>query len=159
GNTFQRNLTFTGVYNPDPFGRLRANTRNFRDKVKVERGTFLVTQNELVYSVQNVYVAALRARALVTVAEEALKDAQEQLRSAEPRLRAGTAPEYDVLRARVQVVNIQQNLVTAQATTRRTVSNLVRLLSIDPTTRLELVPIALPPEPEQAAIATARQAL
>src|SRR5262249_33990924 len=55
GNTFQRNLTFTGVYNPDPFGRLRANTRNFRDKVKVERGTFLVTQNELVYSVQNVY--------------------------------------------------------------------------------------------------------
>jgi outer membrane protein TolC len=96
---------------------------------------------------------------LISVSREAVAAAREQLRVAEAGLRAGTSPEFDVLRASVQVSNNRQGLVTAEANYRRTVASLAELVSLEPTTRLELVPVALPPEPDQVAVATARRAL
>lgn len=159
GKTFTRNFSITGSYNPDPFGRIGSQREVARRQVNVARGGFFTTQNELVYAVQNVYLATLRAQELVRVQQEALAAAQEQLRVAEAQLRAGTAPEFDVLRARVQVENTRQNLVTATANVARTGASLSRLLSIEPTTTVELVPIALPPGAEGVAASTARQIL
>ena len=159
GRTFTRSFGVTGSYNVDLFGRFRENTRAARSAVNVNRGGFFTTQNELVFAVQNVYLAALRSRALVSVSREAVEAAGEQLRVAQAGLRAGTSPQFDVLRASVQVSNNRQTLVTAEANYRRTVASLAELVSLEPAVRLELVPVALPPEPEQVAIATARQAL
>jgi outer membrane protein len=157
GQTFSRNLSVSGTFDPDPFGRLRANRRIAERSVNVARGSLFVTQNELVFSVQNVYLTALRARELIAVAQEAIEAAREQLRVAEAQFRAGTAPEFDVLRASVQVANLRQSLVTADATYRRTLVSLAELLSLEPQTRVELVPLALPPEPDAvAAVATRR---
>ena len=72
-------------------------------------------------------------------------------------MRAGTAPEFDALRASVQVANVRQSLVTAEANYRRALANLVQVLGIEPRTRVELVPLELPPEPDAIAAATARR--
>jgi len=64
------------------------------------------------------FVAALAAAQLVSVREAALKRAEEQLRQAVARLRAGSATRSDSLRARVQVGTAQQDLITALATLR-----------------------------------------
>lgn len=146
GNTFTREVSASGTYDVDPFRRLRDQLRSAQHQVNVARGGLYTTQNELVYAVQNIYLAVLRARELVTVEEEALAAAQEQLRVAGAQLRAGAAPEFDVLRARVQVENVRQNLVSAQATERRTLATLVRLLSLDPAQGVQLAPVDLPPD-------------
>ena len=156
GKTFTRNFSISGSYNPDPFGRIGSQREVARRQVNVARGGYFTAQNELVYAVQNVYLATLRAQELVRVQQEALAAAQEQLRVAEAQLRAGTAPEFDVLRARVQVENTRQNLVSAGASVRRTTASLGRLLSIEPTTAVELTPISLPAGAEGIAASTAR---
>lgn len=159
GRTFSRSLAVTGSYNTDPFGKLRDTRRAALNGVEVARGGLYQVQNELVYAVQNIYLAAMRGRALITVASEAVEAAREQLRVAEAQFRAGTAPEFDVVRASVQVANERQALVSAEAAYRRAVVALGQVLSLDPATPVELVPLSLPPEPEAVAIATARQAL
>jgi outer membrane protein len=159
GRPFTRDFSAAARYDPDPFGRLRAQTNIARRQVNVARGGLYVTQNELVYAVQNVYLAALRAHELVGVQQEALVAAQEQLRVAEAQLRAGTAPEFDVLRARVQVENVRQNRVSAQSTELRTLATLGRLLSLEPTEGLDLVPVTLPTEADAVSTAAARRLL
>jgi outer membrane protein TolC len=159
GKTFTRNFSIAGSYNPDPFGRLGNQREAARRQVNVARGGYYTAQNELVFAVQNVYLTALRAQELVKVQQEALEAAQEQLRVAEAQLRAGTAPEFDVLRARVQVENIRQNLVSAGANVRRAVASLSRLLSIDATSTVELVPVSLPEGAGGVAATTAREVL
>ncbi|MGV3724284.1 MAG: TolC family protein, partial [Actinomycetota bacterium] len=62
-------------------------------------------------------------------------------------------------RAKVQVENTRQNLVSAEATFRRTVASLSRLLSLEPNSSVELVPVALPPDAEGIAGSTARRLL
>jgi outer membrane protein TolC len=64
-----------------------------------------------------------------------------------------------VLRARVQVENIRQNLVSAGANVRRAVASLSRLLSIDATSTVELVPVSLPEGAGGVAATTAREVL
>src|SRR5262245_19826959 len=103
GQTFTRNLTVTGSYDVDPFGRLRDARRSAERQVNAVRGTLFTAQNELVYAVQNLYLAALRNEELIRVGRDAVGASREQLRVAEAQFRAGTAPEFDVLRASVQV--------------------------------------------------------
>jgi len=159
GRTFTRGFSVSGTYDPDLSGRLRAGRSVAERGVNVARGSYFVTQNELVFAVQNVYLAALRANELIQVSREAVEAAQEQLRVAQAQLNAGLAPEFDVLRASVQVENLRQNQVAASATFRRTTATLTELMSLDPTARVELAPVALPPEPDAVAVAAARQAL
>lgn len=74
------------------------------------------------------FVAALAAAQLVSVREAALKRAEEQLRQAVARLRAGSATRSDSLRARVQVGTAQQDLVTAFAQLRAQEATLGQLV-------------------------------
>jgi outer membrane protein TolC len=159
GKTFTKTFNVIGSYNVDPFGVLRDNKHIAQRQVEVVRASLFQTQNDLVFSVQNVYLSALRAKELIGVSTEAIAAAQEQLRVAEAQFRAGVAPEFDVLRASVQVSNNRQNLVAAQATYRRALVGLAQLLSLEANTRLDLIPLSLPPEPEAVAMATAREAL
>jgi len=159
GKTFTRNFSISGTYDPDPFGRIRSQREIAQRQVNVSRGTYYSAQNELVFAVQNVYLSGLRAQELVGVQREALSAAQEQLRVAEAQLRAGTAPEFDVLRAKVQVENTRQNLVSAEATVKRTIASLARLLSLEANVPVELVPVALPANAEGVAGDTARRLL
>lgn len=64
--------------------------------------------------VRTSFYRALLAQALVGVREEALALAEAQLRDARQKLRAGTAAEFDVLRAQVQVANARPPLIAAR---------------------------------------------
>jgi outer membrane protein TolC len=102
GKTFTRNFGVNGSYNIDLFGRFQDNRTAALRGINVARAASSTARNELAYAVQNVYLSGLRARELTVVAQEAVELAAEQLRVAEAQLRAGTAPEFDVLRASVQ---------------------------------------------------------
>lgn len=159
GKSFTRQFGLSATYDVDPFGRLRAQTEIARRQVGAARGELFTTRNELVFAVQNLYLAALRAGALVGVQQEAVEAAREQLRVTEAELRAGTAPEFDVLRARVQVENIRQNLVQARSTEQRSLAALSRLLSLEPNAQLRLEPVAAPADAGLVAGEAARRIL
>lgn len=61
------------------------------------------------------YFAVLRASGLVDVANARVAEAQQAMRDAEGRLRAGTSTRSDVLRARVTLATARDALVTARA--------------------------------------------
>jgi outer membrane protein TolC len=159
GQPLQRTLTITGSYTPDVFGRLGAQRQAARGTANVARGGLLAVQNELVFAVQNIYLAALRARELIQVQQEAVEAAREQLRVAQAQLAAGTVPEFDVLRARVQVENVRQNLAVAEGNFRRTTATLRRILSLPGDAPLVLAGVQLPPEVEDITVATAQRIL
>lgn len=102
------------------------------------------TANTLALDVYNAFYGVLRARDAVKVAQEAVDAAREHLRLAEVSFRAGTAPQFDVIRASVQVENLRQNLVQAQNAERLAVANLANVLGLDPTVPLDVVAPAQP---------------
>jgi outer membrane protein TolC len=159
GQEFTRNLNVTGSYDTDAFGRLRARREAAQHGVNVTRGAYYLAQNELVFAVQNVFFAALRSRELIKVAQSTLDASREQLRVAEAQFRAGTVPEFDVLRARVQEANNRQSLVSAEAAYRRTRQSLARLLAMEGDALPDPAPVALPPEPDAVASMAAREAM
>jgi outer membrane protein len=63
------------------------------------RLAYNATRNEAVLSVKNAYLDVLRSKEYVTVAEQALKNAQDQQSTADAYLRAGTGTKYVELRS------------------------------------------------------------
>ncbi len=157
GKTFTKNFNLTGSYDLDVFHAKRNGITAAGRGVNVARGSLFLARNELVHTVQTIYLAAMRSKELITVAVEAQRAAEEQLRVAEAQVRAGTAPDFDRLRARVQVANLNQNRLTAEANYRRTLADLASVLSLEPNRAVELQAVALPPEPDATAIATAKE--
>lgn len=147
GRAFTKTFNLSATYDVDPFGRNRDTIRAAQRNREATEGFLATTHNELVFATQNLYLATLRSQELIRVAQESLQSAAEQLRVSEAGFRAGTAAEFDVIRGRVQVANVRQTLVTAEASYRRALATLAQILSLEPNSRLELVPVALPPEP------------
>jgi outer membrane protein len=104
--------------------------------------------NDLTALVQGAYFTALRNQELLDVRVQSVAAAQEQLRVAEAEFRAGTKPQYDVLRASVRVENERQNQIQADNNVRNALTALIDILGIDPRTQLHLTPVpvqTLPP--------------
>jgi outer membrane protein TolC len=130
----------------DLSGRQRSQRRIAQFGVEAASGAVNVQGNDLVFDVQTAYLEALRSQALVRVAIDAVAAAQEQLRVAQAQFRAGVVPQFDVLRASVQVENLHQNQLSAETRENVAAAALIQVLGIEPTTRLELTPL-LPPVP------------
>ena len=115
-------------------------------------------RQELALDVKNGYYSVLRAQAFVRVNEAAVAQAQEQLRVTEAQLRAGVAAQFDVLRARTQLDNNRQALISARNQVNISKNAFVNLLGIDPSTPVTpeapAVP-ALPPLDEGGLLTTA----
>jgi outer membrane protein TolC len=69
-----------------------------------------VTQAQIALQTRQAYYSVLLNQALVTSARESLDAAQKQLTDANSRYEAGTAAEFDVLRAKTEVSQAQQTL-------------------------------------------------
>ncbi len=69
------------------------------------------TVENTIFQVSRAYYAALLADRLVAVEEAALESARAQLEAARERRGEGMARDYDVLRARVEVSNIEAELI------------------------------------------------
>jgi outer membrane protein TolC len=71
-------------------------------------------------------------RALITVSEEALRLAEEQLTDQKNRFEAGTVPRFNVLRAEVDVANVRPNLIRAKNDYLLSQIQLAKRLGLDP---------------------------
>jgi len=96
------------------------------------------TRNDIVYRTRRAYLDALFALRQVEIAEDGRRLADEQLRRVELNQRVGSAAEYDLLRARVEVSN-QDPLVVGARNTRDLAFTALRwLVNVPPETPLEL---------------------
>jgi len=107
------------------------------------------TQDTVALSVRNQWYATLRADSLVHISTANLDRSKAQLAVAEAQLRNGVVAAYDMLRAKTQVANDQQQLTTArnQAQIQRT--SLALAIGVEPTTEFKL---AAPAKPDDIAI-------
>lgn len=147
GSPRTRTAQIAGTYIPDISGRIRASVRSARFGARAASDLTAATMNNLTQQVQSAYDNVLREQALVEVSRQAVAAAQEQLRIAQAQFRAGTVPEFDVLRASVQVANDRQTQTAAESNAAIALGNLVDVLGIDPNTRLQLAPLPVTPLP------------
>ncbi|MGQ9524775.1 MAG: TolC family protein [Armatimonadota bacterium] len=143
----------------DLAGQIRANRRMARLGLENALHDLERTANTLALDVYDAYYGVLRAKAAVKVAQEAVDAAKEHLRLAEVNFRAGTAPQFDVIRASVQVENMRQNLIQAQNAERLALANLANVLGLDPTTALDVVSQVEMPDPATRPVPSYEDAL
>lgn len=106
----------------------------------------LRTRQETALTVKNGYYNVLRAEALVRVSEAAVAASTASLQVSESQLRAGTVAAFDVLRAKTQLANNQQSLISARNQLAIAKNAFANALGLDPST-----PVDLPPLPAIAA--------
>jgi len=103
---------------PRPFGRKpRLALQQADAQVTAAQAQLDASRLALAGQVSAAYYDLLRKQALQKIAEETQASAQRQLSEAEKRVRAGDAPELDVLRAQVPVATAEAALYQAQNTT------------------------------------------
>ena len=84
------------------------------------------------------YYGVLQNKNLVTVNEEAVRNLQAHLKTAQEKFDAGLVAKADVLRSQVELANAQQNLIKSQNSYDLAVANLKNVMSIDPNSDIAL---------------------
>jgi len=122
----------------------------------VEQGKSLARQQalqaqsdwqELYFEVRRSYLTVLARQGNVSLAEQQVRLAQEQLRQAEIRFKVGKAPRGDVLSAALPVAQAEVTLQKKQGEYRKSQQELNQLLGLAQTTPLKLQKPELPSEP------------
>ncbi len=88
------------------------------------------TINNVVARVTREYYAVVLAQALVTVQEENLELLRRQLQDQENRFKAGSVPEFNVIRARVELAGARPDLIRARNDQRLGLARLARTLGV-----------------------------
>ena len=83
-------------------------------------------------NVRTQFTGILTNRALIRVSEETVKLQGDQLRDQKNRFEAGTVPRFNVLRAEVELANVQPNLIRARNNTLLAEIALAKTLGLDP---------------------------
>ncbi|MGC8843069.1 MAG: TolC family protein [bacterium] len=104
------------------------------------------TKEDVITSTKKAFLQALQAKKSIAIFETTLKAAEEHLRVAKANYEAGTVPQFDVLRAEVNLANIRQQLLSVQNAYEMAKSALLNTMGIDPTTPVELQEDVKPPE-------------
>jgi len=96
------------------------------------------TVEEVLYRVATSYYDAVLAGHLVSVQQDALRSARAHLESVEAKRAQGVATEYDVLRARVDVSNIQADLIEQQNRRDLAIARLFKAMGVSQQSDVEL---------------------
>jgi outer membrane protein TolC len=104
-------------------------------------------RQELALNVRNGFYNVLRAEAFVRVNEAAVAQSEELLRVTEAQRAAGVAADFDVLRARTQLENNRQALISARNQVNITKNAFANTIGVDPSTPIEPEPPAVPEVP------------
>jgi outer membrane protein TolC len=118
------------------------------------------TRQDIALNVRNAYYNLLRTQAFVRVNEAAVAQSEELVRVTEVQKAAGLAAEFDVLRARTQLENNRQALISSRNQVAIAKNALANTIGIDPSTPVEIEVPTIPPMPaleEQALVNTAFQ--
>lgn len=95
------------------------------------------TQNKITFQVKKAFYGVLLAQENAKVTEKALDQAKRHLAVVENLFEAGVASRFDLLRTRVEVANLQPDLIQARNNLRLSQENLASLLSL-PSASLKL---------------------
>jgi len=95
-------------------------------------------QQDVVYGTRKAYYDTLLARELVKVSEGDLKLARAHLSDVQKKKKAGVVSEYDVLRARVEVSNVQAELIERQNASHLAMTTLLKTMGVSQESRVEL---------------------
>jgi outer membrane protein TolC len=115
-------------------------------------------RQDVALTVRNAYYNLLRSEAFVRVNEAAVEQSQELLRVTEVQKTAGVVAEFDVLRARTQLENNRQALISSRNQVAIAKNALANTIGVDPSTPVETDSPTVPPMPtldEQALVDTA----
>lgn len=91
-------------------GALSAGIRAARHGVVAAKAAAARSEQQVAYAVRQAYYGVLTAMDATTVARQALAAAEEQLRVARAFVQAGTAPQFDVLRAEARTAEARQQV-------------------------------------------------
>jgi outer membrane protein len=134
----QKAVSLQGNVPLDIFGLIRTAVEQAQFNEIAARLDFNRTRNQTVLDVKNAYYDVLRAKAFVTVQEQALVNAQDRQKIAEANLRAGTGTRFDVLRAQTDVANAEQNVIAARNRVNLSIATLNNVLNIDQNTPVDV---------------------
>lgn len=113
---------------------------------------FVTAGNDIKLNARDAFLQVLRAQKLISVQQQALTDAQEQLKNTQLLEQGGVAAHVDTLRAQSQVQQAQSDLIAAQNALAIANANFNAVLARPIDTPVDLVDIAaLPPQPAQEA--------
>ena len=105
------------------------------------------TRNDVVAGVESAFYAALRERALVTVAQEDLRDSRARLDDANKKFQARTVGILDVARAQTDVAAAQQGVIAARSAAAVGEANLDDAIGLNVDTPLNLSDVGAVDEP------------
>lgn len=88
--------------------------------------------DQVVSTVRSQFTSVLTNRALITVAEESVRLQEDLLKDQRNRFEAGTVPRFNVLRAEVELANVQPTLIRARNNYLLAEINLAKTLGLDP---------------------------
>jgi outer membrane protein len=131
-----------------------AAVRSAAATVEAAEATVVTQRFAVVLGAKRAYFAVLRARELIGLNEERIRQAEEQLDAAERRLQVGRATRSDVLRARLQLSNARQGLLDAAMQRRAAMYTLGQVVGV-----MGPVTVAGSPSLEPGPLALDRDAL
>ncbi|NLN76247.1 MAG: TolC family protein [Armatimonadetes bacterium] len=110
-----------------------------RYKYQIDYLNLMGVSEKLIFDVKRAYLDVLRAKGQQDVAQASVDVAAKRLRDSREKFAAGTAPDFDVTRGEVEVANLNQVLIQANARVVIARSSLNRILGIPVSTPTELV--------------------
>jgi outer membrane protein TolC len=116
-----------------------------RQQVQAANAALASTFNDTLLQVASAYLDLVFVQGQVAIAQEAVQNAQELARLVESRVRAGTAPPADGLRAQAELAERQRQQFQTEEAVRVASAELVRLLRLDPA--VVLLPMEGAPAP------------
>jgi len=96
-------------------GKLRIAVDLTEKEVKATKEQVKKSENKVIYDVVRAYYNVLTARAFVETAQLAVRDAERHLKDAQAVYKAGLGLKSDVLRAKVYLEQMEENLVKAKS--------------------------------------------
>lgn len=125
-------------------GRLEAQVALAEANLRGAEAVFARVQQQVVSAAQQLYLRGLAAQANLRAAANALAQAEEGLRVARARERAGVAARVDVVQAEVAVAGARQGVARADATVRSVEAELNAALNLPLSTPLRLTEALVP---------------
>ena len=130
-NASQRQIGLQATLPIDISGMLRAATDQAKLQEIAARLDVNRSRNQLVLDVKSAFYDVLRAQALLSVADESLRNALARQSDAQIRLDAGVVAPYDLQRAATDVANAQLQVLSARSQVSQSLYTLKNTIGLD----------------------------
>jgi outer membrane protein len=129
--SFQKQIGVAATLPIDISGLLRAAEDQAKLQEVIARLDINRTRNQIVLDVKSAFYDVLRAKSLLDVSQEALKNSITRQTDSQKRLDAGVVAPYDAQRAATDVASAQLNLINAQNQLSQSMYSLKNAMGID----------------------------